>query len=197
MKYNNDALLELCRSILPEDPTLEKEVQTSIEKPHSFKSQIQYVLKDWIKDESIDAQIPWYTFIHGLYQRGLVFELSARTIAETFDKQYAKKLFLKFPSSKDHSLFLDAYSVIDTLLSLTSHYLSNHYLLGELRLSSGVPIIMIIPQISADHCVELVRSSGYSELILYPSDSGTQYLDYLFTEEHVCSKHDKTRTLPV
>lgn len=198
MNYNNDALLELCRCILPEDPTLEKEVQLSIEKPQSFLSQIQYVLKDWIQDQSIDAEIPWYTFIHGLYQRGLIFELSARTFAEQFNKQHAKKLFLNFPCTKDHFRFLDAFSIIDTLLTLTSHYLqSNHYMLGELRLSSGTPIVTMIHQATAERCADLVRRSGYSELILYSSDSSSQFLDHLFMGEHVCPKHDKTRTLPV
>lgn len=197
MRYNNDALLELSHCILPEDPTLAKEVQLSIEKPHAFSSQIQYVLKDWIKGESIDAQIPWYTFIHGLYQRGLIFELSARTIAETFEQQHANKLFLKFPTTKeDHFLFLDAHSVVDTLLTLTSHYLSNHYLLGELRLSSGVPIVTMIHRITADRCADLVHRSGYSELILYPANTSTQSLDHLLMGEHWI-KHDKTRTLPV
>jgi hypothetical protein len=197
MKYNNDALLELCRCILPEDPTLEKEVQLSIEKPHSFSSQIRYVLKDWIQDQSIEAEIPWYTLIHGLYQRGLVFELSARTIAETLDKQHAK-IFLKFPSVKDHFFFLDAFSVIDTLLTLTSNYLrSNHYTLGELRLSSGISIVTMIHQTVAERCQELVRRSGYSELILYPSHADTQYLDHLCIGEAIYPKQDKTRTLPV
>lgn len=197
MKFNNDALLELCRLFLPEDPTLEKEVQLSIEKPQSFLTQIQYVLKDWLKDESIvENESPWYTFIHGLYQRGLIFELSARTMAENLNDHYA---FIDLQATKEeHHLFLNTIHMVDMFLTLTGkHLLSVDYMLGELRLPSGISIITMVRQQVADKCADLVRRSGYGELILYPSNSCIHQMDHLLMKDHVCQRHEKPSSLPV
>lgn len=196
MKFNNDALLELCRYFLPGDPTLEKEVQLSIEKPHTFLSQIRYVLKEWIKDQPIENEIPWYTFIHGLYQRGLIIELSAREIAENVANQYHQNMMLEFQTQNgETNRFFNAYHIVDTFLTLLGKYLlSTHYMLGELRLPSGVSMITMVHQQVADKCADLVRCSGYGELILYPSHSSCCDMFYM---DHICQNHDKVQTLLV
>lgn len=199
MKYNNDALLELCRYLLPEDSTLEKEVFLSIEKPQTFLSQIQVLLKDWIKNESIVDSIPWYTFIHGLYQRGLIFELSARTIAEGLE-HHSKKLFIDNLIRDNNQPYLskNSFHIVDTFLTLTGEYLlSANYMLGELRLSSGISLITIISQQMADKCVKLVSQSGYGKLVLYPSSTCIHQMDHLLMKDHVCEKHEKPSSLPV
>ncbi len=199
MKFNNNALLELCRYFLPEDPTLEKEVQLSIKNPQSFLTQIKFILKDWIKDEPIEQEIPWYTFIHGLYQRGLIFELSARTMAESINEHYAKKSFFELQAIKeDHYPFLNTIHIVDLFLALTGKQLQTvNYMLGELRLPSGTSIITMVRQQVADQCADLVHRSGYGELILYPSSSCIHQMDHLLMKEHVCQRHEKLSSLPV
>lgn len=190
MKFNNELLIELCGYILPEDPTLAKEVQQSIKDPQSFLSQIQYVLKDWIKEESIEEAIPWYTLIHGLYQRGLAFELTARSLAERM-----KTIPYQTTTREDQQSFMN---LVETFLTLTGDYFySINYVLGELRLPSGVTIVTMLHQQTANKCADLVLRSGYGKLTLYPSQPSIHQMDHLLVKNSICSRHAKPRSLPV
>jgi hypothetical protein len=196
MKDKHDALLELCRCLLPEDPTLEQEVQLSINQPDAFLSQIKRTLRDWVDDELIEVAIPWYTLIHGLYQRGLVFEFSARHTAETMDFA-ANQLFSELQQDSLCAASPDTMHFVDTFLSLTSEYLlRSKYTLAEIRLPSGITALTIVPHSTADQCAALIERSGYGEFALYPSTT-TQQTDHPLSKQLFCEPHVKASSLPV
>lgn len=199
MKFNYDALLELCHFLLPEDPSLEKEVQLSIQKPDAFSTQIKYLLQDWIKNEPFEAEtIPWYTLIHGLYQRKLVFELSARNSAENMDV-LANQLFIELQAHQPNNCdpVPDTMHFVDNFLSLTSAYLLHaNYRLAEIRLSSGVSVVTIVPHSVADKCSELMKRSGYGELSLYPSSTRMHQINQRH-KNHICEMLEKANSLSV
>lgn len=185
MSFNNAALLELCHYLLPEDPSLAKEVRLSIQKPKFFLIQIKHVLRDWIKNEPIEEMIPWYTLIHGLYQRGLIFELSARTAAEHMD-QHTNRLLLEAWPSYSYLEPPKPQYLVDTFLQISSHYLQTaNYTLGEIRLSSGVSVVTMIPQNAKEKCSELMKRSGYGEIVFHSPSSNFKSLEQC-TNDYLC-----------
>lgn len=198
MKIHQESLLELCQYLLPEDPTLEQEVRLSIENPDTFLSQIKYILRDWIENEPITEEIPLYTLIHGLYQRGLIFELTARRSAETMELS-TNQLFTELQAHQSPPGIYplkDSMHFVDAMLAMTGHYfIQNDYMLAEIRLPSDTSVITLIPQDVADKCSELMQRSGYGDLSLYPSTCTTQ-MD-LPRKDTLCEMLVRANSLPV
>lgn len=172
----DEKLFELCRLLLPEDPTLETEVRNSLLHPEKSIAFIRSELGSRIKGVDIAASLPWYMIIASLTRRGLMFELSARTVAEGLD-YYTNQLLRELSGTEyaatvnvDPTGTNDAVELIHSFLEITGEHLqAANYLLGEFRLESGISMISLIPQHSAERCQTLAKEAGHGEIILHPS----------------------------
>ncbi|SHF16272.1 hypothetical protein SAMN05444392_1093 [Seinonella peptonophila] len=170
----NELLFELCKLLLPEDPSLEAEVRNCLIEPKTSSTIIMNELGDWFRGVDITRSLPWYQLIYSLYQRDLMFELSARTVAEGMDyytNQLLRELSGADPSthSESTSSHNDAVQLIHSFLEITGeHLLAADFRLGEFRLDSGISTITLIPAHTATQCVSLAAESGYGEIILHP-----------------------------
>lgn len=179
----DEKLFELCRLLLPEDPTLETEVRNSLIHPEKSIAFIRSELGDRIKGVDIAASLPWHMMIASLSRRGLMFELSARTVAEGLD--YYTNQLLRELSGTEYAATVnvdtpgtnDAVELIHSFLEITGEHLqAANYLLGEFRLESGISMISLIPQHSAEQCQTLAKEAGHGEIILHPSNKTRKQL---------------------
>jgi hypothetical protein len=179
----DEKLFELCRLLLPEDPTLETEVRNSLLHPKKAIAFIRSELGSRIEGIDIAASLPWYMMIASLSRRGLMFELSARTVAEGLDF-YTNQLLRELSGTEyaatvnvDTSGTNDAVELIHSFLEITGEHLqAANYLLGEFRLESGISMISLIPQHSAERCQSLAKEAGHGEILLHPSNKNRKKL---------------------
>lgn len=172
MKYQADALLTLCRELLPEDPALVTEVEWSIDSPLSYLYLHQNAAL-WGRRLNLHkplSNLPWFALLHGLKQRQLLFHFT--------HSQAKKRMAWVIKEGRFNGSFAVQHDRLelekDLFIQLASHYLQSfHYVLCEFSPSPEGITMSILPEDVAENCHTLARASGYGTITLHTPDASS------------------------
>jgi hypothetical protein len=178
MRYDPDKLIELCRQILPGDPSLTTEVRLAFEKP------LVYLLaarkdrlcgpewENWRPSRSL----PWFALLRGLQRRRILFtwnDLSSESRDAGTPMRWAW-VIRQGRFSAAHSDFLrhGARQEREWFLRIVAKQLDAlGYVFCELSPSLSPMTLTVLERDTAHRCRELAAESGYGVLDICDSTS--------------------------